>query len=513
MSIPIFVHPSFLNKIALLSSQDRQAIYKCVEKLRNKQWDAGLRVKRLKGFSRRIWEARTDRGDRLLFTFDRQGVRLWELASHDDVERMNRRSFTEDSPFVAYPLLEDASSLQENESLSECIDRDLEEDCFLPIEIDQELWRPLDLEELLRLGRGEDLVKKIELRLTEEQKQLVERPGNILLSGTAGSGKTTVAVFRLLDLANRNSGKILYLAQNPWLVRYARDLFRELLPPDRREDENIWKHIFFKSVQEVAGEIFKEAPQPVGYPFFKLLFKRWPDRVLPPATAWSEIRSIVKGACLDPSRDFLDKESYLNIGKKRAPDLQEFRPELFRNAERYQKHLVDHRMLDAVDLIRRALRSLPSEERGGYAAILLDEVQDFTELHLELAFRLLDRSGTLFCTGDLNQVINPSGFRWEEVKKQFFRRSLAIPEMNSLSTNFRSAGSIVELSEGLLDFRQRLLGGLSERAQSACLLSGDIPGLIEKAVEKKEIFEAIRGMAGDSAVLVRSETEKERIFF
>ncbi|MGE5707709.1 MAG: UvrD-helicase domain-containing protein, partial [Bacteroidota bacterium] len=383
----------------------------------------------------------------------------------------------------------------------------LEEDLRAPIDWDRAVLKPLGSEEweTLLLGGSDEL----ERRLTQEQRELVERTGSILLSGTAGSGKTTVAVFRLLELAGRPAGNALYLAYSPWLVQYARDLFRKLLPEAHRDDPAVWKRFHFQSVRELAQELLGIEPSIVGYPYFHLLFRRWPDRDIQPATAWSEIRSIIKGANLSPDKPLLDKEAYLQIGKKRAPDLEVWRPELFRLAQRYQKHLEDHRLLDELDLVRSALRALPVEARGRYASILCDEVQDFTELHLELAFRLLDWGGTLFCTGDLNQVVNPSGFRWEEVRKQFYRRNLEIPQLDRLSTNFRSVGSIVELADALLLLRSRLLGTAPSPDDSTYLLSGDVPGVLDG--KEADLFPLLSEIDARQAVLVRTEAEREQL--
>lgn len=521
MEMLLFAHPSFFQKIAMLSRAEQQAICKCLEKLRHRQWDVGIRVKRLKGFSQRIWEARTDRGDRLIFTFgsDADGplIRVWTVVPHDDVGRIGRRNFAPDVPFVEFfdnfdnfDALDDPktgeASLEEEGDVAH-YEQWFEEDLRTPIDWDRTALKPLGTEEweTLLLGGGDELEK----RLTQEQRELVERSGSILLSGTAGSGKTTVAVFRLLELAGRPAGKALYLAYSPWLVQYARDLFRKLLPEAHQDDPSVWERFHFQSVRELAQVLLDDEPSFVGYPYFRLLFRRWPDRGIQPATAWSEIRSIIKGANLSPDKPLLDKEAYFQIGKKRAPDLEEWRPELFRLAQRYQKHLEDHRLLDELDLVRSALRTLPVEARGRYASIVCDEVQDFTELHLELAFRLLDWGGTLFCTGDLNQVVNPSGFRWEEVRKQFYRRKLEIPQLDRLSTNFRSVGSIVELADALLLLRSRLLGGPLEPDASTYLLSGDVPGIFEG--DEAELFRVLPEIDARQAILVRTEAEKEQL--
>ena len=80
---------------------------RCVAKLARHQWDGGCRVKRLKGVPFPIWEARTDAGNRVVFTLaatdggGAQEVRIWDLLQHDDVPRVARRLVPLDLQFLA----------------------------------------------------------------------------------------------------------------------------------------------------------------------------------------------------------------------------------------------------------------------------------------------------------------------------------------------------------------------------------------------------------------------------
>jgi hypothetical protein len=100
---------------------------------------------------------------------------------------------------------------------------------------------------------------------------------------------------------------------------------------------------------------------------------------------------------------------------------------------------------DEIHLCKEAIGLL--DGGGGrflYDLVVCDEVQDFTDIQLSLIFRLSsDHRGIVLC-GDPKQVINPSGFRWEEVL--------------NLNLNFRCVGGIVTLSNALLDLKQRLIG-------------------------------------------------------
>ena len=80
---------------------------------------------------------------------------------------------------------------------------------------------------------------------------------------------------------------------------------------------------------------------------------------------------------------------------------------------------------DEIDLTRKALEYL--EQHGDqfrYDLVVCDEVQDFTDVQLALLFRLATDPRRTVLTGDPKQIINPSGFRWEEVRARYYERGL-----------------------------------------------------------------------------------------
>src|SRR2546425_9492308 len=86
--------------------------------------------------------------------------------------------------------------------------------------VDEERWQEL-------LDRG---AEELELKLTAEQYAVVRAPGPVLLSGSAGSGKTTIAVHRLAAAAcGPTPLRTLYLTYSRWLLDHALRLFGDLV--------------------------------------------------------------------------------------------------------------------------------------------------------------------------------------------------------------------------------------------------------------------------------------------
>ena len=116
-------------------------------------------------------------------------------------------------------------------------------------------------------------------------------------------------------------------------------------------------------------------------------------------------------------------------------------------ARRWQEHLETGRRLDEIDLCRLALASVPPG--GLYDHLVCDEAQDLAEIQMVLLRLVPGRSlGGLFLAGDPQQVINPSGFRWAEVRSRirdrFIERGRPAPELVTLTRNFRSVRGLIE---------------------------------------------------------------------
>src|SRR4029453_14640186 len=150
-----------------------------------------------------------------------------------------------------------------------------------------------------------------------------------------------------------------------------------------------------------------------------------------------------------------------------------------------EEALGDGRGLGEIGFLRLALASVPLG--GLYDHLVCDEAQDLAEIQRELLLRLVPgRSlGGLFLAGDPQQVINPSGFRWAEVRSRirdrFIERGRAAPELAPLTRNFRSVRGLVELANEVIAFKRertgRSEGDETERSEVAgaapILVAGD----------------------------------------
>ncbi len=522
----VLLHPDLYRRLQRSERGVRSRVWKTISRLREGLWGGGTRVKRLRGMSRPVYEARTDSGDRLLFTVVRSALageperfgshlQIWDLVEHDDVDRAARRNASPEAEFLELPVLEQAEIAEPPQPSPE-----------EPEEVEEMLggirWYRLDPgalageEEFQRLfdaGAGE-----LELKLTREQYEVLEAPGPVLLAGSAGSGKTTVAAHRLAAAA----GSALYLSYSPALVEYARRLVRDLrltrgARGDRGEDPGLHPPDFFTFSDLYRSLVPRDFREHQARPMNERLFREWfqkSGRSLDPALVWEELRAILKGACLSPTQPMLDKAAYLELGRKRAPLFVKERPEIYRIAQRYQAWLAEEGRSDRIDLCRRALAESRKPRQGKrYDVVVCDEVQDLTELEVAFVLSLSarqDLAGVLL-TGDTQQIVNPSGFRWAEVRRLAGKAAHAktAPPVLRLRRNLRSVRPVVDLANALLLLRREVIGRTEEDDPEEASIEGPMP--VEVPAPEADLLAAIEGFGPGCAVLTLDDSEAARL--
>jgi tetratricopeptide (TPR) repeat protein len=546
---PVLIHADLYRLFREIDRAARNRVRKTLLRLRDGHWASGTRVKRLAGVRRAVFEARTDLGDRILFTVVRSASRddpgrlvahlqVWDLVAHDHVTRTARRNPAPDAEFLELAVLESF---------------DITEPPPAPAATLDEVAPPGEPEPLLHYllppsgfeaGGGEDIAgavrwyvvpdamladdqafqrvvdeggPELELKLTQAQYEVSRAPGPALVAGSAGSGKTTIAVHRLaaatrLDAARR----FLYLSYSRWLVDHARSLYRDLrvaagADPDRDAPE-------FLSFAEAYQKIIPREHRP---PADRLMtverFRRWLRQTSPrldPDLVWEEIRAIVKGACLATGRPMLDAAHYFELGRKRAPLFVAERPEIFRVAERYQAWLTAEGACDQIDLCRLAMRELKRGRGPRYDAVMCDEVQDLTEIEMAFVLALSahrDLSGVMLA-GDVQQIVNPSGFRWAEARQavlQAMPAATRAPALLRLRRNFRSVRPLVDLANRLLALRREVFGRGDEDDPEEAVVEGPVP--IQVADSEERALRQVAGFGPRCAVLVLDDEEGGRL--
>jgi superfamily I DNA/RNA helicase len=177
-------------------------------------------------------------------------------------------------------------------------------------------------------------------------------------------------------------------------------------------------------------------------------------------SALEELSSSIQRGSEDSSSPLLSVEEYFALGNRRALTFLYERRAIHSIADFYQERLCRTGGWDEIDLSKAALRRLEGGTgESAWDLVVCDEFQDLTDVQTALLFRLAADPRAVVLTGDPRQIINPSGFRWEEAKNKFYARGLPVMDVHRLSLNFRCVGSIVRLANALLDIKADLARG------------------------------------------------------
>ncbi len=548
----ILLHHRLLPRLRALPTELGAAVQKCCERLQFGYWDNGTRVKLLRGVRKLVYEARINRGWRLLFTAARLPAAhppyalepcllLWDVLDHDAVEvRARRLNVQPETGFLDFielasaelteapscpevdvtPTAETAAAPQAAAWLTGLLNataattpphEDMGESIRWFELAAEAVTDPAQWQALLDAPDSSDL----ELKLSEEQARTIFAPGPVLLRGTAGSGKTTVSVYRLAHICAANpSARVLYVTYSDALLDTVRRLFGDLLRARRLASPILPPQFMtfpelYCALNRASGTTARDV---LRFPAFEQWYRSL-YRLDDAALAWEEIRGILKGACRDLARDHLSEQAYEELGRKRAPLFVQERPRLFKVFLKYREWCRQDGRSDDLDLARAAARILAAAgaAQPTFDHVLCDEGQDLTELEMALLFTLCRDAGGLFFTADPQQIVNPSGFRWAEIRSLLRERGpgQTAPGILGLTRNYRSVASIVALANALIRVQRDRTGRSDDDEFQDTQLQGAMPVLAQGAED--DIMSYVRGFGPRCAVITMTAAEAERL--
>ncbi len=305
-----------------------------------------------------------------------------------------------------------------------------------------------DLDTLRRYYLGD--LKRLLLNLEVQQRELVDLDprGPILVKGAAGSGKTTVALYRArrLLLGSPGGPRVLFLSFTKALTQVAEELLLDLcerqVPELSVQTLHAWCYGYVKSQGKrvrIASEkdqsgALAEALAAVQRNSASKLLER-------PSEFWfDEFGEVIKGRCAS-DRDAYFAVERIGRGEGLRRQGREIVWEVF---EGYQRNLRRRRCIDWDDLVLEALSLRRSDSAfQPYDHVFLDEAQDLPVAALQLVTRLTREPSGLFFMADGRQSIYQKGFRWKDVGLALHGRPY------TLRRNFRSTIEITAAADSL----------------------------------------------------------------
>jgi Ankyrin repeats (3 copies) len=310
-----------------------------------------------------------------------------------------------------------------------------------------------------------NLLDKV-LSFDDAQEALFGLPAPLVIVGSAGSGKTALALEKMKLVA----GDLLYVTRSTFLARHARDLYYS------HGYEGEHQNADFLAFRELLESIRVPEGNGLEYRDFRGWLARQP-RVRPALAhaLYEEFQGVLTGLAVE--RPWLSREEYLALGVRRSIFLEEDRAWVYELFERYLAWLKTAGCYDPNVVAQHYLAEAPAR----YDFVVVDEVQDLTNVQLALALSTLRKPSRFLLCGDSNQVVHPNFFSWTQLKTLFFGAGVSAPGelLHVLRANYRNAAGVVGVANRLLRIKQLRFGSIDRESNYLVASVSEEPGTVE----------------------------------
>lgn len=309
--------------------------------------------------------------------------------------------------------------------------------------------------------------------LHPSQRQLVEREynGPARVAGSAGTGKTVVALHRAAHLARNNrQARVLLTTFSDTLANALRTKLRRLLHHEPRLGENIEVYSLNTIAKrlhkmrigeppiasdEVIRELLADAAKEIEGHKFNQHFLR---------TEWEDV---VDAWQLETWEDYRDVR---RLGRKtRLPEAR--RAVAWSIFARVRAGLKQRALITYPEMFNRLAEQLSEDKNPPFDFAVVDEAQDVSVVQLRFLSALgADQPNSLFFAGDLGQRIFQQPFSWKALGVDVRGRS------RSLQINYRTSHQIRAQADRLLGPElSDVDGNTEERGNTISVFNGPSP--------------------------------------
>ena len=309
--------------------------------------------------------------------------------------------------------------------------------------------------------------------LHPEQRQWVERDytGPARISGSAGTGKTIVALHRAVHLARANpEARVLLTTFSDTLANALHTKLKRLVGSEPRLAERIDVHSLnaiglrlYKShrgpvslaSREAVRELIGEASKAVAGHKFSQHFL---------LTEWEQVVDAWQLETWESYRDVA------RLGRKtRLPEAQ--RTILWSIFEKVRAGLTERKLTTHAGLFTALASALAKSKHLPFDFAVVDEAQDISVAHLRFFAAMgADKPNVLFFAGDLGQRIFQQPFSWKSLGVDIRGRS------RNLRINYRTSHQIRQQADRLLGPEVADVDGNSEiRSDTVSVFNGPPP--------------------------------------
>ena len=321
--------------------------------------------------------------------------------------------------------------------------------------------------------------------LHPEQRQWVERDytGPARVSGSAGTGKTIVALHRAAYLARQNpDSRVLLTTFSDALANALQTKLMRLLGNEPRLMERIDVH----SINAIGLRLYKThvgSANIVSSDVLRELVKKAASSVdghkFTPYFLLTEWEQVVDAWQLESWEAYRD---VVRLGRKtRLPEPQ--RAILWSIFERVRAELKAQNLITHAELFTSLAGAISKNKKTLFDFVVVDEAQDISAAHLQFFAALGGtRPNALFFAGDLGQRIFQQPFSWKALGVDIRGRS------RTLRVNYRTSHQIRTQADRLLGpVVTDVDGNTEERSDTISVFNGPPPAIHALNSESEEI--------------------------
>lgn len=349
------------------------------------------------------------------------------------------------------------------------------------------------------------------------QRALVEREysGPARVSGSAGTGKTIVALHRAVHLAETNpDSRVLLTTYSGLLANALKVRLRKLISNNPRLAERIDVY----PINEIGIRLYRSnIDQPTLVTkeqlqqYIKEASGKIDDHKFSQAFLSAEFDQVIDAWQIN---DWAGYKEVKRLGRKtRLPEAR--REILWKIFTLVNEKLKENKQLTYAGLFTRLAQHIESTNTRPYDFVVIDESQDISPYHLRFLAALgNNQSNTLFFAGDLGQRIFQQPFSWRSLGIDIRGRS------RTLHVNYRTSHQIRRRADLLLAPEVTDAdGNIEERGNTISVFNGPSPEVkIFDTIEDEYRFIADwilkledEGFAlHEIGIFVRSEQEMDR---
>ncbi|MBE0647134.1 MAG: UvrD-helicase domain-containing protein [Bacteroidales bacterium] len=333
------------------------------------------------------------------------------------------------------------------------------------------------------------------LSFDDTQEEILNYPLPQIIIGSAGSGKTAITLERMKTL----KGRILYVTLSSYLAENSARWYYS------NNYENETQEIDFLSYREFIETIRIPEGKEMDFRSFERWFFgfRQSTRLRDAHKVYEEFRGVITG--MDITKEYLSADEYLSLGVKQSIFLAAERETVYHLFEKYLHFLKEEGFYD----INIYTHNLLDFCHPVYDYIIVDEVQDLTNIQLFLILKSLTKTGNFILCGDANQVVHPNFFSWSHLKTMFYQQDFKGDDIRILHANYRNTEVVSNLANRLLKIKIARFGSLDKESNylvnTVSQSEGEMVFLEEKHKMVTELAAKTRKSVNYAVLVLRNE--------